>query len=367
MSALQNVDWEACLLEPREDPDLDREVKRAFGFVPNGFPYYYSCPWLVRAQIRCNPFNLPLAHTDFAFSELVSLVVSQDNSCRYCYAASRTLLRILGHGDAEIRRLEDNLAAAELAPERKVALDFARRVSRANPIPSADQKRRLIEAGYDQGQIRELVFLVAINVFANRIATLPALPPQFMEQLDGRWYVRLARPLLGSLLRFKIKPGKPEFLTPEEKSGPYSYVVEALDGLPAARQQRAVLDDAWSSPILGRRAKGLVLAVVARTLDCPRSEEEALRLLAEEGLSPEVAAGILAHLGGPDLDPIETVILPFARDTVWYEPAQIQRRAHAVRQHLTPEQFLELVGIAALANAICRCSGVLADGAGREG
>ena len=365
MSALQNVDWEACLLEPREDPDLEREVKKAFGFVPDWLPYYYPCPWLVRAQIRCHPFNLPLAHTDFAFSELVLLVVSQDNSCRYCYAAARSLLRILGHSDAEIRRLEDNLATAELSAERKLALDFARRISRANPIPSADQKRRLVEAGYDAGEIQELVFLVAINVFANRIATLPALPPQFMEQFDRRWYVRLARPLLGALLRFKIKRGKPEFLTPEEMSGPYSYVVEALDGLPAARQQRAVLDEAWTSPILGRRAKGLIFAVVARTLGCARAEAEALRLLAEEGLSAEAAERILTHLGGPDLDPIEAAVVPFARETVWYEPAQIQRRARGVRQHLTSEQFLELVGITALANTVCRF-GVLTDSSGAD-
>jgi hypothetical protein len=47
------------------------------------------------------------------------------------------------------------------------------------------------------------------------------------------------------------------------------------------------LDDAWASPLLPRRTKALVCAVVARSLACPRGEAEAARLAAEEGLAPE--------------------------------------------------------------------------------
>ena len=39
----------------------------------------------------------------------VGLVVSQDNSCRYCYAGARALLNLMGVDDQRIRKLEHPL------------------------------------------------------------------------------------------------------------------------------------------------------------------------------------------------------------------------------------------------------------------
>jgi len=96
--------------------------------------------------------------------------------------------------------------------------------------------------------------------------------------------------------------------------------------------------------------------VVARGLGCPLSEREAMRLLVADGLEEGRVQSILAHLAAPDLDPIEALIVPFARETIWYRPVEIQRRARELRRQMTAEQFVDLVGIASLANAICRLS-----------
>ena len=55
-----------------------------------------------------------------------------------------------------------------------------------------------------------------------------------------------------------------------------------------------------------------------------------------------------------DWDEIERMIVPLARETVWYEPAQIQRRCREIQEHLNREQFIEMVGAISIANAICR-------------
>src|SRR5262249_43158352 len=65
-------------------------------------------------------------------------------------------------------------------------------------------------------------------------------------------------------------------------------------------------------------------------------------------------AQILTHLDAPELDAAERHLLPFARDTIWYEPAPLQRRARALREHLDTPQLLEAIGVAALANGLCR-------------
>ena len=51
--------------------------------------------------------------------------------------------------------------------------------------------------------------------------------------------------------------------------------------------------------------------------------------------------------------------MPFARETVRYQPAAIQRRVRETCDAMSLEETLETVGIVALANALCRLSVVL--------
>jgi AhpD family alkylhydroperoxidase len=358
LSVLQNVEWEPCLLEPTRDAELERTVRETFGIIPDWVPYFLRCPWIVRAFVDFE--NLRLAHTDLEFAEMIALVVGQENSCRYCYAAHRAILRVLGMRENDIRELEQELLVAGLKPRVKHGLDFVRRVARSSPPPSAADRVPLLAAGYTQSEIDEIAFLASVHVFANRLTTMPAIPPQEVERMPERWFVRVFRPLLAWQLRRMHRrraDGRP---LGNPATGPFSSVVTALGDLPAARFQRRVLDEAWASPFLSRRAKALVFAVVARGLGCPLSECEAVRLLADEGLDRGTLDEILARLASPKLDPVESIIVPFARETIWYRPSEIQRQARAVRERLTTEQFVELIGTAALANAICRLSAALA-------
>ena len=46
--------------------------------------------------------------------------------------------------------------------------------------------------------------------------------------------------------------------------------------------------------------------------------------------------------------------LPLARESIRYRPGTIQRHAREVRRQVTPEQFVELVGLIGVANMVCR-------------
>ena len=359
MSAMSDVRWEAPFVQPTPDPELERYVRTELGRVPPGVEYLSGCPWLVRSLVLLNPNQGLLAHTDFRLADLVGLVVSQDNSCRFCYAAQRFVLRIQGFSERRIRELEHDLLAAELEPRERAALEFARRLSRANPLPTSADLEPLRAAGLDGDAIRELAFGTAAMSFFNRMITLPAMPVGNIEALPDRWFIRLLSPLLAALIRSRRRPGHPDYLTPAECEGPCDYVVAALDGLPAARALRKLLDEAFASPILPRRTKALVFAVVAHGLGCAVSGREAAKLLEGDGIGEAELESILAHLASPALDPVEAALLPLARDTVWYEPAAIQRRARDLHSRISQEQFLEFVGIAALANTVCRLAIVL--------
>ena len=68
----------------------------------------------------------------------IHLVVSQDNSCRYCYGVQRAILRIHGLTDADIERLVRDGQTHDASPAERAAMEFARRVSRADPSETDD-------------------------------------------------------------------------------------------------------------------------------------------------------------------------------------------------------------------------------------
>jgi alkylhydroperoxidase family enzyme len=354
MSAIEQIEWETCLIEPGRNRELEKHMRREMGVRSPVTLYFAECPWIPRSVAAFNFLRGKLVAAELDLAEKISLVVSQDNSCRFCFAAQRLLMRIVGMPEERIRRLEQDLLTADVEPAERAALEFARRLSRSNPLLTGTDLKSLRDVGYSEGAIKEIAVVVAYSCAVNRFTTFPALPPQRWEQLPDRWAMRVLRPLLGRFIESRRSRGKPDFLEPALRTGPFSDVVLALDGLPLARSLRQVVDEAWSSPILTRRAKALVIAVVARGLGCTVSEREAARLLMEEGLGAEDLQEILAHLASPKLDAVEAVLVPFARETVWYRPVLIQRRARTVSEQLSGPQFLEALGIVALANMLCR-------------
>jgi alkylhydroperoxidase family enzyme len=358
MPLLLDVEWEQSFLEPIRDPELERWSRSELGYPPSdGLRFLVPCPWLARALVKLPA--MALAHLDHDQADLVTLVVSRDNSCRLCYAGARNLLRIAGMRPKQIDRLEEGLLSAEQQTGPQLALDFARRLSRSNPPPGKRDQENLIEAGFTPEQVKELAYVTADYVFINRATTFIAMPTRRLEKLaDGR-RMDVLRFFLQRVLRQRRRPVEALSLPEDLERRPFAGLLRGMDGLPAAPKLLGILDEAWSSPLLSRRSKALAFAVVARGLESRECEREAVRALAEEGLDAAEVEGILAHLGSPVLVPTETAVVRFARETIWYQPAPIQRQARELNAQLGTPALLELVGITSLANAFARLAFVL--------
>jgi alkylhydroperoxidase family enzyme len=356
--ALADVEWDACVLEPRRDRDLEAYVRRGFGTVPSSVAYFTAAPWIVHSMTELSPFGSPLLHVDSVLADLVGLVVSQDNSCRYCFGIQRLMLRVHGLPESRYKQLEQGYLDAEIDPHAKSALDFARRLSRAAPLSAATDTAALRAAGWSTEGIRELAFHAVYNVYMNRLMTIAAIPYAPVEGLADSWVTRLASPMIRVMMhrRERRALAHAQYLPPERARGPFSYLVGALDGLPSARVLRETLDAAFASTLLPKRAKSLVFAVIARGLDDAAAARESSDLLAEAGLAPERAESVLTHLGSSELDAVENALVPFARGTIRGRPMQIQQRTRTLRESLSREQLVEAIGVAALANAVTRLS-----------
>lgn len=352
-TTLIQTEWEPCLLEPARDRAVEALARRAHGMLPPNVPYLAHAPWVASAAVRLNPDHGLLVHVDFALADLVSMVVSQENSCRFCFAVSRWLLRVQGFSEARIAELQAQLAQGAVEPRTAAAVAFARRMSRSQPLVEPADRRRLLEAGFSAEGVREIAYIIAFTAFANRVTTIPAIPPYALERLPERWSFGLLRPLMARMVNAHRRRGQPAPPAPARDAF-HGALLRAYEGSPIAPVLAGALDELWASPVLTRRCKALLFAVVATGLGCGRSLDEGRAVLRAEGLDDAAIDHALTHLNGPDLEPVENLLLPFARDTIWYQPASVQRRAAALRGRLSPAELVEAIGVLSLANALCR-------------
>jgi AhpD family alkylhydroperoxidase len=349
-----DAQWGECWLEPVPvPPDLAADVRKALGGnLPSWTPLMARVPWVVRAML--GGIEKKVAHMPIDLWDLISFVVSQDNACRYCYGATRGVLRVLGYSDATIDRLEENVDLADIPAAEQAAMRFARKLSRYHPKPGAADLAELEAAGFSRQAVAEIVFASAFAGFGNRMATLFALrPDSTMEHLMEKPLMRLIRPWIARQFRGRRLPAA---ALPAPNEPPFEDLIARLDGTPLAHSLRTGIDVALASPILPRRTKLLMVAVIARTLDSTYIAAQVAQALEAEGISRETLASILDRLGGPELSAAETHLVPFARETVWYRTPDLQQRARELRAHLSTEEMIEAAGVTSLGNGIARLS-----------
>lgn len=360
MARMSEIEWEPCLLTQRPAPELERRFAQETGRPGDLMRFFVGAPWVADALVRVSAQVTTTVYVDPDLVDLAGLVVSQDNSCRFCFGVQRAFLRVLGMSEKRISRLEQDLLTGDFTPREQVALEFARRLSQSKPVATLSDLEPMIAHGFSPEAIVEFAGLVGLHLFLNRLATFVALPPQRFEQMPDTWWARLFRPVLATRFRGMRRRAKPVQLLDIERSGPLSLFINALDGLPMARELRIMVDRLWASSALSPRTVTILFAVIARALGSARCEREAVKMLGDEGLPQSDIDQILTHLSSPVLSDTERHLVPLARETVWYQPAVIQRRCAEVQREVSPPEFLDFCGAVALLNMLCRL-GVIVD------
>lgn len=355
---LQHVAWESCAVEPVHDWELESYALRRQGVLSPAIRYFVPVPWLARAVVDLRPELGLLMHVDSQVADLLALVVSQQNSCRFCYAGVRALLWAQGVSKARLEKIEQQVAQGNLPARTIAAIAFGRSQSRSGPSGARAARAALLREGFSDDEMREIAYVVAETDFSNRAHTIPAIPARPMEELTDCWYVRMSAPLVKRIMRGRMQRGR---ATPSDgvPSYPYAGIVKAYAGSPIAAALRRTLDAMWASPHLTRRCKLLMLAVTARGLECEICALEIGQALEREGLDRAVIEEVLRHLDAAELDERERLLVSFVRETIWYEPAAVQRSARTLRKALSGPELLEAVGVAALANGLCRLGAIV--------
>jgi AhpD family alkylhydroperoxidase len=356
-SALEHVAWETCLVDPHPDRALEAYARQKTGIPVPSIRYFTPVPWLARALIDLHPEYGLLLHLDQKVADMLTLIVSQENSCRFCYAVQRMLLWGQGMSEARIQRLEQELSAG-LAQRTAAAVAFGRTQSRIGPAAARDACQALRSAGYSEEEMKEIAFTVAATDFLNRAYTIPAIPVRALERMPDQFLPRLLRPIINRIVERHRFRGQ---ATPLERapSYPYARLIERYAGLPSGPALGRIIEEMWLSPHLTRRCKLLIFAVIARGLGCKVCAQEIGMTLQEEGLNEPLLERVLTHLDAPGLDETDRLLMQFARETIWFEPAALQRRARSLRDRLSAPQLIEAIGVTALSNGLCRMNALV--------
>jgi alkylhydroperoxidase family enzyme len=349
---LKEIPWGEPVVPIVHDPEFAADLKKVMGMDAPNFHMLSRSKWLRTVILRVSTVRTSYLSERLAL--LASLVTAQENSCRFCYGNARAFLKMLGLSEKEIDAVEHDVKTAGADDNERELLHFCRDLSRSNPRPARAQFDRLVSMGYDPRAMVEIAMIVGGACMNNRVATFLAVPlVTELENYSPSFFKRLMAPVW-RLMHPAPPPPPPESLAPV--TGPFAEIVSLMKGTVGVVTFHDALVGAFASPVLPVRTKAWVFAVVARALDCQLCERGAARILSQEGVGEEVRRRVLEALAGPDLDATEKVLLPWVRETAHYQTEVMQRRTYELRERVGEEVVLEVVGLAALANACSRVS-----------
>lgn len=147
---------------PEGSRTLLGEIEHAFGKAPNIAKTLAQSPAALQAWFGLNG---ALASTlTPELREQISIAVAEANGCAYCLSAHTAVGAMIGLDAQELARARDG---GSRDARRGTALQFALAVLERRGNVSDDMLDRVRAAGFDDGEITEIVAHVALNILTN--------------------------------------------------------------------------------------------------------------------------------------------------------------------------------------------------------
>jgi len=151
---------------------LFSEIERAFGRVPNIFKAYAKYPPLLEANWNKVKAIMPSGALRREVKEVIALLVSRDNECKYCIAAHSAALRSLKTDQIRINAfLQDNLSDSFTSKEIAL-IEFVRKANLEWHAISDLERKNLSELGIEEAELLEAIGVMEIFIAFNRFADI---------------------------------------------------------------------------------------------------------------------------------------------------------------------------------------------------
>lgn len=150
-------------------------IKSAFGVVPNMFKAVANSPAAL-ASMWGSFGALGGGRLGAKLGEQIAVAIADRNNCSYCLAAHTVLGRKAG---ASAQDMADAQAGHSSDPRAQAALAFALKVVDTRADIVAADVDALRTAGFDNGEVVEIIAHVALNLFTNYVNVALDVPVDF--------------------------------------------------------------------------------------------------------------------------------------------------------------------------------------------
>ncbi len=111
--------------------------------------------------------------------EVINLVVSQVNDCRYCQSAHTAISKMNGFTDEQI--LEIREGSASFDSKLDALARFVKDITVSRTHPSPEVVEALFEAGYSKANLVDVIFVIGDKFISNLINGVTNTPIDFPE------------------------------------------------------------------------------------------------------------------------------------------------------------------------------------------
>ncbi|WP_152286861.1 carboxymuconolactone decarboxylase family protein [Flavicella marina] len=142
-------------------------LKSKLGFVPNLYAYYAKSETALADYLALQNRKSSLKAKE---REVVNLVVSQINNCKYCLSAHTVIGKMNGFSEAQI--LEIRRGTASFDSKLDVLAKTTKAIAENKGKIEAAKKQAFFDAGYSEENLIDLVIVIGDKTISNYIHNL---------------------------------------------------------------------------------------------------------------------------------------------------------------------------------------------------
>ncbi len=151
-------------------------LQKGLGFVPNLYAYYAKNETALSDYLAFQNRRSTLKAKE---REIINLVTSQINGCKYCLSAHTALGKMNGFTDEQI--IELRKASASFDPKYDALVKFTASVVENKGKASEEAKAAFFDAGYTEANLIDVVFVVGDKIISNYIHNIAQFAVDFPE------------------------------------------------------------------------------------------------------------------------------------------------------------------------------------------
>ncbi len=148
--------------------------KKRIGFVPNLYAYYAKNETALGDYLALKNRKSTLRAKE---REVINLVTSQVNGCRYCQSAHTAIAKMNGFNDEQILAIRQGSASFDSKLDALARFTEAVVTNRGHV--SADDKANFFEAGYTEANLIDVIIVIGDKIISNYIHNLAGFEIDF--------------------------------------------------------------------------------------------------------------------------------------------------------------------------------------------